>query len=159
MWPHLLTSPQSCLRVLTTQQLASPRLSGPKEQDRSHISFITSTPKTQSFLQYPIGYTSQPFPMWEETTKGREYKGARIIEDCLESWFHTQVLQIHGIPIWPTRCKHKSISFLPQPLILFMPLFSSLSTPSSRHPDSVTGSLLVQLLYVSWPYYSRDFHH
>lgn len=43
------------------------------------ISNVFYDQKSHSFLQYSIGCTSQPYPVWEGTVQGHEYQDSKVI--------------------------------------------------------------------------------
>ena len=62
-----------------TSWQASPRVSAPREQPEScHAFYDLVSEVTLSFLQNPIGYTSQPYSLWEGTTRGHKRQEARV---------------------------------------------------------------------------------
>lgn len=72
---------EGCLGVLVVWQLAFPRVSDSKE--RSHNTFLFDFRSHTSFLQYSVGFTDQPYSLWEGNTQENKYEEARISEDCL----------------------------------------------------------------------------
>lgn len=91
--PHLWASP--ILENPHNMPAGFPRLRGPKEQGRSHISlYLTLKRHTQSFLQHPVGYPGQPFQCGRRTHKDINAKGLKSLRTPSSS----SVLESPGIP-------------------------------------------------------------
>ena len=70
------------LPVLMIRQLASPRARDPGGSNREEAAMSPSSgfgSHTLLCLPYPNGYTSQPYPVWEETATEHEYRKAKIM--------------------------------------------------------------------------------
>lgn len=96
--PHMWASPQTCLSILMTWQLASPRPSHPRETTRK-LQYLT----VASVLQHPIGSVGQFHSVWEGWHKGENSRRWGLLGDGhLGNWLPQPSLCSPGTHVLPT---------------------------------------------------------